>query len=72
VEIWSCYYHVNIITSLSALLNNIFGVLSEKPTKFGLHGSYHEFPWFIPLLYDIPIPLENVCSDKGFVFERNQ
>ncbi len=72
MEIWSCYYHVNIKTRLSALLNNIFGVLSEKPKKFDVHGSYHEFPWFIPLLYDIPIPLDGVCSNKGFDSEKNQ
>ena len=43
-------------------------ILSHK----GVHGNCHESPWFIPLLEDITIPLDNVCSDKGFDSEKNQ
>lgn len=43
-------------------------ILSYK----GVHGNCHESPWFIPLLNDIPIPLDTVCSDKGFDSEKNQ
>jgi hypothetical protein len=43
-------------------------ILSHK----GLHGNCHESPWFIPLFNDIPLPLDDVCSDKGFDSEKNQ
>ena len=43
-------------------------ILSYK----GVHGNCHESPWFIPLLDDIPIPLDDICSDKGFDSEKNQ
>ena len=43
-------------------------ILSHK----GVHGNRHESPWFIPLLDDISIPLDDVCSDKGFDSENNQ
>jgi hypothetical protein len=43
-------------------------ILSYK----GVQGNRHESPWFIPLLDDITIPLDDVCSDKGFDSEKNQ
>ena len=43
-------------------------ILSHK----GVHGNRHESPYFIPLLEEIPIPLDDVCSDKGFDSEKNQ
>ena len=42
-------------------------ILSYK----GVHGNRHESPWLIPILDDVSIPLDNVCSDKGFDSERN-
>lgn len=38
----------------------------------GVHGNCHESPWFIPVLNEIPIPLDTVCSDKAFDSEKNQ
>jgi hypothetical protein len=38
----------------------------------GIHGNHHESPHFIPLLDDIPVPLKDICSDKGFDSEKNQ
>jgi hypothetical protein len=39
---------------------------------WGVHGNRHESPWFIPLLEEVPLPLDDVCSDKGFDSEKNQ
>jgi len=39
---------------------------------WGVHGNRHESPGFIPLLKDVPIPLDDICSDKGFDSENNQ
>ncbi len=39
---------------------------------WGVHGNCHESPWFIPMLEDIPVPLNDVCGDKGFDSEKNQ
>jgi transposase len=41
-------------------------------TAWGIHGNRHESPWFIPLLKDVPFPLDDICSDKGFDSEKNQ
>jgi len=38
----------------------------------GAHGHYHESPYFIQLLEEIPIPLDEVCGDKAFDSENNQ
>ena len=43
-------------------------ILSHK----GVHGNHHESPWFIPLLKEISVPLDDICSDKGFDSEKNQ
>lgn len=43
-------------------------ILSHK----GVHGNCHESPWFIPVLDEIPLPLDEICSDKGFDSEKNQ
>jgi len=43
-------------------------ILSHK----GVHGNRHESPYFIPLVDDIPLPLDDICSDKGFDSEKNQ
>ena len=39
---------------------------------WGIHGNRHESPWFIPLFEEVPIFLDDVCSDKGFDSEKNQ
>ena len=38
----------------------------------GVYDNCHESPWFIPLLDDIQLPLDDICSDKGFDSEKNQ
>ena len=43
-------------------------ILSHK----GVHGNRHESPHFIPLVDNIPVPLDDICSDKGFDSEKNQ
>ena len=43
-------------------------ILSYK----GVHGNHHESPYFIPLIDDIPLKLDEICSDKGFDSEKNQ
>lgn len=41
-------------------------------TAWGIHGNRHESPWFIPLLEEVSVPLDDICSDKGFDSEKNQ
>ena len=41
-------------------------------THQGTHGHRHESPFFIQLLKEIPIELNDVCGDKGFDSEKNQ
>ena len=43
-------------------------ILSHK----GVHGNRHESPWFVPLLEQVSVPLDDICSDKGFDSEKNQ
>lgn len=43
-------------------------ILSHK----GIHGNRHESPHFIPLIDNITIQLDEICSDKGFDSEKNQ
>jgi len=43
-------------------------ILSHK----GVQGNHHESPYFIPLIDEIPIPLDEICGDKGFDSEKNQ
>jgi len=39
---------------------------------WGIHGNRHESPWFIPLLEDIHLSLNDIAGDKSFDSEKNQ